>query len=278
MLKVETRFSTTYEEAPIFNGMLVSMLGVRMLNDKKVCHICIQCMTFIRKSQIPPLSLANKSVLRDEDHPPQLNGLTVVEEIIISAARSMCYMIKLRQKGGQYARKLKGNIISFMQASAGQQISFGIERLEETLQENLIVHLQSPFKPADLQDFNDLLKARRDTVRKAYQFLQGSSTLYGKFNITKEMLSNIPLDGVPDCILKNSMTSAHIQNENRNSARYSKTTNDMEQDIELAGESDDDLFTIDRSVVLDINQNSLPTKFIQLQHLKNLTSNGIHFH
>jgi hypothetical protein len=66
-------------------------------------------------------------------------------------------MVIMQQMGGEKSRKLKGNVIAFMQASEGQQIAFKIVQLEETLRKSSIVHLQSPFKPADLQDFNDKL-------------------------------------------------------------------------------------------------------------------------
>jgi NAD kinase len=54
--------------------------------------------------------------------------------------------MKLKPVGNSYSQALKGNVITFLQSSLGQLNHFGIQNVEETLTEMIVVHFVSPFR------------------------------------------------------------------------------------------------------------------------------------
>ena len=205
-------------------------------------------------------------MLRNEDCPLELDDLTIVEEVLISAARSFCYLMKLKPVGNSYSQALKGNVITFLQSSLGQLNHFGIQNVEETLTEMIVVHFVSPFRAKLDIEFKNTLKCRRDKVRTAYQKLMENSSIYGKLNLEDSEIEKLPVDGVPDCLLTQIINTGDLEFDELHSSRYSKELNDLKEGLEFEDEDDT---ILERSGLMDSNSTQIPSDELTLQNLRN---------
>jgi hypothetical protein len=127
-------------------------------------------------------------------------------------------------------------------------ILFGIQNVEETLTEMIVVHFVSPFRAKLDIEFKNTLKCRRDKVRTAYQKLMENSSIYGKLNLEDSEIEKLPVDGVPDCLLSQIINTGDLEFDELHSSRYSKELNDLKEGMEFEDEDDT---ILERSGLMD---------------------------
>ena len=76
---------------------MVDPAGILPLSSSPILswHICRTCHSSLSKGCLPALALANDLFLGEV--PPELQGLTIVEEAMISRHRAKCTVIHLKE-------------------------------------------------------------------------------------------------------------------------------------------------------------------------------------
>ncbi|TFK57774.1 hypothetical protein BDN72DRAFT_782873, partial [Pluteus cervinus] len=150
-------------------------------------------MTELKNGKVPPLSLANRTWLGDV--PPELDGLTVVEEGLISRCRSRAWIMQLREeRKGQpfHQRGLRGHIIIYPQRPE-TVLNVLPPPLEDVVQPIAVIFVGSQ-RPSDewLRQHATPLWVRADRVRRALLWLQKNNHLYRNVSIDYAALDRLP--------------------------------------------------------------------------------------
>lgn len=106
-----------FTEGPL-KDVLIDPKGVSGEGLETKLAICTECFHSLQHGHIPDLSLCNHLFLGEV--PPELNDLTVVEELIISLCHSKCCIARLKADGQDYVSHsaqcgIKGNLIVYLQ-------------------------------------------------------------------------------------------------------------------------------------------------------------------
>jgi hypothetical protein len=83
-----------------YSSLLVDpeSLGADPETAEPAIAVCHQCRIDLKAGRVPSLSVANNNYL--SPIPPELKGLTVVEEAMVALCRAKCWIIQLRDGGG----------------------------------------------------------------------------------------------------------------------------------------------------------------------------------
>lgn len=195
----------------LFNGMLLDPAGV--LTEKGLVHICGSCLRSLQKSSAkghpPRLSLANN--LWIGPIPPELEPLSIPEQLLVALHYPRVYVFKLYPKNG-----LAGIDETTLQNAMRGTVStyeLDLDGMTEMLGGNLM-----PRRPAVLASLltitfvgqgrlpkawlHNTFRVRRPVVARALEWFRAHNTkYYGNITISEEILWELPEDDVPQEIM-----------------------------------------------------------------------------
>ena len=198
-----TNIDASYAEV----GILIDHRGI----DNETISFCKDCYSHIRKSKTPPLSLANNLLLGDV--PPELQGLTVVEESMIARCRAKICIIQLKAQENSVLpnaqRALHGHIIIYPQ-KPDNLLHVLPPTINEACTPICVVFVGS--RPPSQQWLREKAKpliVRQERVRTALLWLKEHNPLYRDVIVDEETLKDLP---------ENDILPVHIQMVDDNTA------------------------------------------------------------
>ena len=161
--------------------------------------ICCKCYDSLSNGSIPKFSPANGIWLGAV--PPELQGLTIPEEKLISLYRHNSCIIKLQSpfhSATTAQTALKGNCITFLQnlSSVATNLPLALDDLCETLK---VIFVGS--QPPERLQLKRVLTVRKKKILEARQWLTKYNPLYRNININLTNIEKLPEDDVPESIM-----------------------------------------------------------------------------
>ncbi|KJA13612.1 hypothetical protein HYPSUDRAFT_110312, partial [Hypholoma sublateritium FD-334 SS-4] len=154
--------------------------------------LCCTCANALKRSQLPPLALANHLVLGEV--PPELQGLTSIEETMIARCRAKSWIVQLNfdDKDDRNESRLKGHVIIHPQDPSPL-----LELLPPSVEDictPICVILVGSKKPSKewLREKASPLVVRRERVRAALLWLIANNRLYKDVVLDHETLDTYP--------------------------------------------------------------------------------------
>jgi hypothetical protein len=135
------------------------------------------------------------------DVPPELQGLTIPEEKLISLYRHNSCVIKLQSPFHSVTTSqtaLKGNCISFLQniPNIVNSLPLKLDDLCDTLK---VIFVGA--RPPERIHLRKILTVRKKKIIQALQWLKKYNILYKTVDINFENIAQLPEDDVPECIM-----------------------------------------------------------------------------
>ncbi|KAK3907761.1 ATP-dependent DNA helicase [Frankliniella fusca] len=243
-LKVDSLKKKMEQEMSKYGIDNVDFLFEKKLESLKVIQ-CHKCDTFIWNTHDKCYCHTHRSVLFSElidigEIPPELSGLSYVEELLISKVHPMISIYRL--KGGQYS--YRGNVINFRQdvSSFCTQIPHAISVVRDLVS----VCCSTP-------TFHKDFIIRRNKVSVALHWLQLNNKYYSDVKIDLNLIKSLPEDGYYTEIVKDPKLVQEEEN-------ISSVDDDEEISSPNFVEQDDG---IDRVVVPDV---TVPSASEQIKH------------
>ncbi|KAJ3565934.1 hypothetical protein NP233_g7319 [Leucocoprinus birnbaumii] len=179
--------------------------------------ICIDCLRYLKRNKIPPLSLANDVFLGEV--PFELRLLSLAEKILIAKYYPAAYVIKLYPRDPRarawdhrlFTNGLKGNVASYPlnpRDVAAYIAPSVLPPSPHILSSTICVTFIGPNGRPE-RFFPDTVYVRRNRVRDALVWLKANNPLYHDIIISEENLSQLPENGVPDDV----RYGAHLSND-----------------------------------------------------------------
>ena len=164
-----------------------------------MCRLCQTCHGALSKKSIPKFSAANNMWLGDV--PPELEGLTIPEQQLISLYRHNSCIIKLHSpfhSATTAQTALKGNCITFLQniPNIVGTLPLSLDDLCDTLK---VIFVGA--RPPDRIHLRKVLTVRKKKIVQALQWLKKYNILYQKVTINLQNINQLPEDDVPDSII-----------------------------------------------------------------------------
>ncbi|KAK3912856.1 PAN2-PAN3 deadenylation complex catalytic subunit PAN2, partial [Frankliniella fusca] len=185
-LKVDSLKKKMEQEMSKYGTDNVDFLFEKKLESLKVIQ-CHKCDTFIWNTHDKCYCHTHRSVLSSElidigEIPPELSGLSYVEELLISKVHPMISIYRL--KGGQYS--YRGNVINFRQdvSSFCTQLPHAISVVRDLVS----VCCSTP-------TFHKDFIIRRNKVSVALHWLQLNNKYYSDVKIDLNLIKSLPEDG-----------------------------------------------------------------------------------
>ena len=190
-----------YTEGPLA-GTLVDPSGVhRDKDDTLYLSLCPPCRNALSRGKLPRFALANLNVIGPV--PPELQSLTLVEELIISRCRAKMCVVKLQDHNDDVElptvqRGMKGHIIVFPQHP--ENISNVMPAPIHDIISPICVLLCSSTVPTPqwLKEKARPLIVRREVVLKALSWLRVHNPLYHEIVIDPQRISMLPENDILD--------------------------------------------------------------------------------
>lgn len=200
--------------------------------------LCTECHRCLLREEVPPLSYSNGLFLGAV--PPELEGLTFIEESIIARARAKCWIVHLKEDQDSadgpvlphHQRGFKGHIIAYPQRpeSLAEQLPRSIEDIVTPI---CIIFVGSrPPTRTWLEQKATPLIVRRERILRALQWLQANNTLYESVDINQEHLSQLPVHGMLPYVIQ------HIEDSSATDSLTSRYDTSEEPDQLLDAETD----------------------------------------
>jgi hypothetical protein len=169
----------------------------------RVCSSCHSAITSKNNKSLPKFAIANGNFFGQV--PEKLQGLTIIEEMLISKVRAVAILMSLRDSGGNIGNTfLRGHCISF------PQNQLKVNRLLPPLLSDMADSIQIAFVGTSIPPTSDLVKrllrVRKTKVQEAIQYLINHSNSALDQNILSQCnLDALPDDGIPlglDSVIK----------------------------------------------------------------------------
>jgi len=181
-------------------GILLDKRGI----ENKMVSFCKDCYSYIEKGKTPPLSLANHLLLGDI--PPELQGLTPVEESVIARCRAKACIIQLKGDNDvilpNMQRGMRGHIIIYPQKP--ENILNVLPHSVKNICAPICIVFIGSQRPMQtwLRSHAKPLIVRRERIRKALIWLKAHNILYCDIKIDENTLTTFP---------ENDILSVHIE-------------------------------------------------------------------
>ena len=180
-------------------------------NCKDVCN---SCLSFLKKEQKPPQSLANHFWIGSV--PPVLQNLTFAEKMLIARIRHNKCLVRVSSGRA----KMTANVIMF--ANPTVKVYHALPPRREDISEILAFVFQGPAKPTDDDIKCTPMLVCRNHVKDALEWLKLNHIDYEDLYISPENLNSYPLAGVlvdidyskSDSTTKNKITSTMSIHDN----------------------------------------------------------------
>ena len=175
------------------NGIKANIDGTYRL------ELCSPCLRGLQRESVPKHALANRLYLGPV--PPELGGLTMVEECMIARARAKSWIVKLQETDTDSTtptaqRALKGHTIIYPQ-QPDKLVSVLPQPIDETLTFICIVFVGSSTLTKEwLRAKAKPLIVRREKVQRALAWLKVNNPLYKDIQISEENLQTLPQEDV----------------------------------------------------------------------------------
>jgi hypothetical protein len=180
--------------------VLLDPAGVHIDEDSHhiLLNLCRSCKSSITSGKVPPMSLANHTVLGNV--PEQLEDLTVVEEAMIARCRAKCWIVQLKEEKTRIGtspsaqRGVKGHVIIYPQRPSSIS-SLLPPSIDEIVTPICVIFVGSS-PPSDewLRKNATPLVVRREKVRNALTWLKSHNPLYNDIGINHHLLDSLPDD------------------------------------------------------------------------------------
>ena len=217
------RFPNTFNYGHAgLNGMVLHKAGVVAADTGNAVQMqintCKSCWSRLQHGLVPKCALAN-NMFRGPT-PPELEGLTLTEQLLISKYRTRVFLVKLRDtsgKGDPAARQeaLKGSVTSFEHET--EQAVEMLPAAPDSLVDQVAVLFVGTKKPHP-DAFKRILEVRREKVRQALTFLAVHIPLY-KTCVSQAQIDALPENGIPDS-LRETIVHADRQAEQDDNRGY----------------------------------------------------------
>lgn len=165
--------------------------------------VCEKCSRDLHRKKIPLRAAANGFCFGEI--PDVLQGLTIVEEQLVSRYRLKICVIRLAFRGKENAmlsqRALRGNVIAFPQNLS--EIGVHLDKLPHiaNVEETLKVVLVGCKKNANMKDrMRPWLSVRSNKVLEALRWKIAHDPLYSDVEIDMEAIRRLPLDDIPEVL------------------------------------------------------------------------------
>jgi hypothetical protein len=167
------------------------------MNDKSVC---IECARSIAKGETPRHSITNGFDFGEI--PPQLQDLTLLEEMLISQARPRFTIVRLKmgsiQNSNLLTRAIKSNVIAFPQDLSGVYNALTIPLRMESAPEFIKVILSGKVTVQQrISAISKFGRVRRQRVIDAVIWKKNNDPYFASVNIDIENRTDLPEDGIP---------------------------------------------------------------------------------
>jgi hypothetical protein len=198
----------------LFEGLL---LYPPAIEPGGIAVICNECRVQLKNNRLPKFALANGMWIGEV--PPELSNLTLPERMLIAKYFPAAYIVKLFPKKGsggwkrsQLHNGLRGNVSTYILDP--KQVASMVEGpkmpppstiLSATIGITFIgpTGLQESTMPA-------MFRVRRERVRKALIWLKENNTLYSDIQISESRLCSLPVDGVPEELIRSAKFSSDV--------------------------------------------------------------------
>lgn len=214
LLKASPRISAIVDiplpmaDHPTLSEYYLNPAGVLESPAGTYLNLCRSCKDSLERDRLPKFALANSLYLGHV--PPELQGLTAVEESIIARCRARCLVVQLgfdtedtnqskhpgeSDKSLYHQRAIKGNVVVFPQHP---------EFLSNVMPppvDDIISHVCILFVGSKMPDQEWLqnkarpLLVRRDRIYRALKWLKKHNCLYSDIVIDHNNLAQLPSDG-----------------------------------------------------------------------------------
>jgi hypothetical protein len=188
-----------FTDGPL-RGVLVDPSGVIHQSDGSTClSLCVSCKSALSRNKLPRFSLANLNVLGTV--PPELQDLTLVEELIVARCRAKLCIVKLQDHRDDVElptvqRGIKGHVIVFPQHPETMAEVMPAQ-LSDIVTLVCIIFCGSTKPTLEwLKEKARPLVVRRDAVLKALQWLRVHNPLYKDVIIDATRISVLPEEDV----------------------------------------------------------------------------------
>jgi len=216
------------------NGALLQRQALTQTTNGICRRICNECLNDLEKGCTPRLALANG--MWTGEVPPQLTGLSVPEQYLISRHFSAAYIVKMfpKRKGAQSLNQgLRGNVSTYRLDTdeIAELVSDNVfPRPVKILASTIGVTFVGP-KNEPERCYPGFLRIRRQRVRNALLWLKENNPLYTDIIISEERLEQVVEDGVPDEILCGMRYCDDIEAVDRERAGYVPEDDDFEMGV-----------------------------------------------
>lgn len=253
-----------YTEGPLA-GILVDPSGVHHDRDNTLrLSLCPPCRNALSRSKLPRFALANLNVIGPV--PPELQSLTLVEELIISRCRAKMCVVKLQDHNDDVdlptvQRGMKGHIIVFPQHPENLPTIMPAP-LHDIISPICILLCSSTVPtPQWLKEKARPLVVRREVVLKALSWLRAHNPLYRDVVINPQRISMLP---------ENDVLNYHIEQIEVSSAARTVVSRYDLSDGHPTGPPPDSSVTFESVLVTDVDANapSHQLKAAALRHVK----------
>lgn len=194
-------------EPPFTDGPLANLMidpdGVRFHDSENSIslQLCVHCDSSLQKGKLPRLAVANLNVLGSV--PPEMENLTMVEEMLVARCRAKCCIVKLQDHRMNVSlpssqRGIRGNIIVYPQR-VGKLAHILPPPVDDVIHPICVIFVgHVPPSQSWLKDKAHPLVVRREVVRRALVWLKAHNPLYKDIEIKETHLQALPVDGLLD--------------------------------------------------------------------------------
>ncbi|KAI0643078.1 hypothetical protein C8Q79DRAFT_1095744 [Trametes meyenii] len=179
-----TRAERSVVARPVeIGGPILYPAAVRTVADVRILDVCPPCLDAVRRGRLPSLALANGRWIGEQ--PPELQGLSYVEQLIIARHRHSFCVAQVARSAQRY---LAANVVVFGQP---------VDRLYSVLPPHrkeiaqcLAILFVGSAKPSDEDIRRTPFLVRRDVVARALRWLQLNNDLYSDVEISNANLAS----------------------------------------------------------------------------------------
>lgn len=192
-------FRTPFREGPLA-GLIIEPAGVHFGSNNSVdIRLCQPCALSLGWNKVPKFALVNNMYIGRV--PEELQGLTAIEESMISLCRAKCWIVQLKEDKAE-------TILPHAQTGMCSHVIIYPQRpqlvakllppsIQDIVTPVCVIFIGSK-KPSQawLKNKAQPLVARADRVRRALIWLKAHNPLYHDIVINEGVLEHIPIDGL----------------------------------------------------------------------------------
>jgi len=262
--QTETAPPLPYVDGPL-GGILVDPTGVHRDEDGALyLSLCRPCRNALLRKKLPRFALANLNVIGTV--PPELQSLTLVEELIVSRCRAKMCIVKLQDRSDDVdlptvQRGVKGHIIVFPQHPENLPDVMP-PSISDIISPICIIFCGSTIPtPQWLKEKARPLVVRREVVLHALRWLCVHNVLYHNVIIDLDRISALP---------DNDVLSYHIEQVEASTAARTLVSRYDLSNGHSTEPSPDNSVQFESVLITDIDANSpsYKLKAAALQHAK----------